>query len=131
MTSLVTAPQLVSIVDDDNAVREATSDLLESHGYTTAVFASAEEFLLSGQLEDTVCLVTDLRMPGASGIELQQRLIDGGHRIPTIVVTAHPEEAMRSAAMEVGALALLTKPLSEQHLLAWLETAFVSSSARA
>jgi FixJ family two-component response regulator len=119
MTSLVTAPQLVSIVDDDNAVREATSD------------ASAEEFLLSGQLEDTVCLVTDLRMPGASGIELQQRLIDAGHHIPTIVVTAHPEEAMRSAAMEAGALALLAKPLSEQHLLAWLETAFVSSSARA
>ena len=130
MTSLVTAPQLVSIVDDDNAVREATSDLLESHGYATAVFASAEEFLRSGQLEDTACLVTDLRMPGASGIELQQRLIDAGHRIPTIVVTAHPEEDMRSAAMEVGALALLTKPLSEQHLLACLETAFVSSSAR-
>ena len=98
MTSLVTAPQLVSIVDDDNAVREATSDLLESHGYTTAVFASAEEFLLSGQLEDTVCLVTDLRMPGASGIELQQRLIDGGHRIPTIVVTAWLETAFVSSA---------------------------------
>lgn len=127
MSSLVKVPQLVSIVDDDDSVREATTDLLESHGYLTAAFASAEEFLQSGQLEDTACLVTDLRMPGTSGIELQQRLIDAGLRIPTIVVTAHPEERMRSAAMQVGALAFLTKPVSEQGLLSCIEGALANS----
>jgi FixJ family two-component response regulator len=131
MSSLVKAPHLVSIVDDDDSVREATTDLLESHGYVTAAFASAEEFLQSGQLEDTACLVTDLRMPGTGGIELQQRLIDAGRRIPTIVVTAHPEEHMRSAAMRVGALAFLTKPVSEQGLLSCVEGALANSRGAA
>jgi len=124
---LVDPPPLVSIVDDDDSVREATSGLLESYGYTTAVFASAEEFLQSTQLASTSCLVTDLRMPGASGIELQKRLTDSGHRIPTIVLTAHPDEHMRSAAMKMGALAFLTKPVSEQRLIASLEGALANS----
>jgi FixJ family two-component response regulator len=126
---LIKPPHLVSIVDDDDSVREATSGLLESHGYVTAAFASAEEFLQSGQLEDTKCLVTDLRMPGASGIELQQRLIDAGRHIPTIVVTAHPEAHLRSAVMKLGALAFLAKPVSEQRLILCLEGALANAQA--
>ena len=130
MASLVKAPpRLVSIVDDDDSVREATSGLLESHGYMTAAFASAEEFLQSSRVEETACLLTDLRMPGASGIELQRRLVDAGRRIPTIVVTAHPEAHMRSAALSAGAIAFLTKPVSEQRLLSCLESALATSQA--
>ena len=81
----MTQTSLISIVDDDLSVLEATTSLLESHGYTTAAFASAQEFLQSPQVGDTTCLVTDVRMPGVSGIDLQERLIGAGHRIPTIV----------------------------------------------
>jgi FixJ family two-component response regulator len=115
---------LVSIVDDDEPVREATSNLLESYGYVTATFASADEFLQSDHVDKTACLVTDLRMPGTNGIELQQRLRETGRRIPTIVVTAHPEEHMRRAAMNIGALAFLAKPVSDERLLSYLEIAF-------
>lgn len=114
---------LISIVDDDLAVREATASLLDSHGYDTAAFGSAEEFLQSGQLADTSCLVTDVRMPGVSGVDLQQRLIGAGHRIPTIFMTAYPEEHMRVAALKCGALAFLAKPVSEESLMSCLEGA--------
>jgi FixJ family two-component response regulator len=121
-TSLVKNP-LVSIIDDDLSVREATTSLLESHGYLTAAFASAEEFLGSERLQDTSCLVTDVRMPGVNGIDLQRRLLDAGHRIPTIFMTAYPEEHMRAAALDAGALAFLAKPVSEERLISCLEGA--------
>lgn len=114
---------LVSIVDDDLSVREATTSLLESHGYDTAAFASAEEFLGSERLRDTSCLVTDVRMPGVSGVDLQRRLLNAGHRIPTIFMTAYPEEHMRAAALDGGALAFLSKPVSEERLISCLEGA--------
>lgn len=121
-SSLVKNP-LVSIIDDDLSVREATTSLLESHGYLTVAFASAEEFLGSDRLQDTSCLVTDVRMPGVNGLDLQRRLLDAGHRIPTIFMTAYPEEYMRAAALHAGALAFLAKPLSEERLISCLEGA--------
>jgi len=119
---------LVSIVDDDVSVREATTDLLESHGYVAAAFASAEEFLQSARLRDTSCLVTDVHMAGLSGVELQRRLINGGHRIPVIFMTAFPEEHIRVAALKWGARGFLTKPVSEEHLIGCLECALEKHS---
>jgi FixJ family two-component response regulator len=114
---------LISIVDDDASVLEGTTSLLDSHGYATAAFASAEEFLQSEHLGDTSCLVTDVRMPGVSGIDLQQRLAHAGLRIPTIVMSAHADEHMRIAAIKWGALDFLTKPVSEERLISCLEEA--------
>lgn len=114
---------LISVVDDDLSVREATTSLLESHGYTTVAFGSAEEFLGSARLQETCCLVTDVKMPGVSGVDLQRRLISAGHRIPTIFMTAYPEEHLRVAALEAGALGFLSKPLNEAHLISCLEGA--------
>ena len=121
--SFVAKVPLISIVDDDQSVREATISLLESHGYATAAFASVEDFLRSKLLDDTTCLVTDVRMAGLSGVELQRRLTDAGHRIPTIFMTAYPEEHMRTAALKGGALGFLTKPVSEERLISCLEGA--------
>jgi FixJ family two-component response regulator len=114
---------LISVVDDDLSVREATTSLLEAHGYTTAAFASAEEFLQSELLDDTSCLVSDVRMAGLSGVELLRHLRDKGRRIPTIFMTAYPEEHLRAAAMQSGALGFLTKPVSEERLISYLEGA--------
>ena len=120
---------LISIVDDDMAVLEATASLLESYGYVTAAFASAQEFLQSPLFAETTCLVTDVRMPGGiSGIDLQERLIDAGHRIPTIVMTAHADEHMRDAALKWGAVAFLTKPLNAERLISCLKGALVAPS---
>lgn len=127
---MATTP-LISIIDDDPFVLEATTSLLESHGYVTAAFASAEEFLRSEHLADTSCLVTDLHMPEVSGVELQHRLTRAGHRIPTIVITAHSDEHMHVAALKSGALALLTKPVSEQRLMACLQSALQLGRAEA
>jgi FixJ family two-component response regulator len=114
---------LISIVDDDPSVREATASLLDAHGYATAAFASAEEFLRSELVGVTSCLVTDVRMAGLSGVELQRCLNEAGHRIPTIFVTSYPEEHVRAAAMKGGALAFLRKPVSEHRLITCLEGA--------
>jgi FixJ family two-component response regulator len=114
---------LISIVDDDRSVREATADLVESHGYVTAVFASAEEFLQSEHLRTTSCVVTDVRMTGLSGVELQRRLTDIGQRIPVIFLTARPEEHFRAAALEGGACGFFTKPVSESSLIRCIEGA--------
>ena len=112
---------MISIVDDDHSVREATRSLLRSHGYAVATFASAEEFLQSGLVRDISCLISDVRMAGLSGLELQRLLIDAGHRIPIIFMTAFPEEGARAAALEGGAHGFLTKPFSEHSLLSCLE----------
>ena len=120
---------LISIVDDDMAVLEATTSLLEAHGYATAAFRSAQEFLQSPQVGDTRCLVTDVRMPGVSGIDLQEQLIGAGHRIPTIVMTAHADEHVREAALKRGALAFLTKPVSVDLLISCLKSALAVHGA--
>ena len=83
---------VISIVDDDKSVREGTRRLIRSLGYATATFASAEEYLLSDHLQDTSCLITDIKMHGMSGVEMQRRLIADGYRTPIIFMTAFPEE---------------------------------------
>ena len=119
---------LISIVDDDPSIREATMSLLEAYGYTAAAFASAEEFLGSEQLARTSCLVTDVRMTGLSGLELLRHLLNVGYRIPTIIVTAHPEAHVRMTALDLGARCFLTKPVEEESLISCLEGALSGNS---
>jgi FixJ family two-component response regulator len=114
---------MIAIVDDDHAVREAMKVLLRSLGYSASTFGSAEEFLNSEQVNDTSCLITDVQMPGLSGIDLQDRLIAGGHRICIIFITAYSDENVRMRAMKAGALAFLTKPINQHHLIDHLEKA--------
>ena len=108
---------LISIVDDDASVREALRGLLKSVGFTTEVFASAEEILSSGRLNGTSCLILDVRMPGMSGLELQERLIASGRAVPIVFITAHADDSERARAMERGAIDCLQKPFSEDALL--------------
>ena len=118
---------MISIVDDDSLVREAIGDLVSSLGYKSLVFASAEEFLQSGQVEDTACLITDLQMPGLSGLDLQERLLDGGFRTPVIFVTAHPKAKARERALSAGAVAFLSKPFEEMSLISAVKSALNGS----
>lgn len=114
---------VVSIVDDDASVRAATDRLVRSLGYVSCAFASAEEFLQSPQLADTCCLIADVQMPGMSGVELQERLIADGRRMPTILVTAFPEQHTRTRALAAGALCFLTKPIDAPTLIKYLGAA--------
>ena len=114
---------VISIVDDDESVREATKGLVRSLGYSAATFASADEFLASDRVDDTSCLITDVQMPGLSGLELQHHLTDRGHRLPIIFVTAYPEERARKQAIGAGAIAFLDKPFSDEQLIDCLDTA--------
>jgi FixJ family two-component response regulator len=114
---------MISIVDDDKSVREAAKTLIRSLGYTTATFASAEEFLESGRLCDTACLITDVQMPGMSGVDLQSHLTANGHCTPVIFVTGYPEESVRERALDAGAFGFLSKPFSEESLIACLDRA--------
>jgi FixJ family two-component response regulator len=121
---------LISIVDDDESMRESTKGLVRSLGYQAAAFASAEEFLQSERVDDTSCLIADVQMPGLSGIDLQSWLIARGVRMPTIFITAFPEEATRLRAMRAGAVGYLAKPFSEESLLKCLDTALGSASEK-
>ena len=107
---------VISIVDDDASMRESLTSLLRSHGFAVLTFASAEEFLQSGQAPATRCLLLDVRMPGMSGLELQERLA-GGRRTPIIFLTAHGDEQARARALRAGAVDFLSKPFSEHALL--------------
>jgi FixJ family two-component response regulator len=109
--------KMVSIVDDDDLMRAALQGLLKSAGLTTQAFASAEEFLGSGLQHDTACLITDIRMPGVSGLELQAQLNANHCRIPTIFITAHGDAKMRMQAMRAGATDFLAKPFDDEVLL--------------
>ena len=113
----------IAIVDDDEAVREAMKHLMRSLGYHASTFGSAEEFLTS-QFSNTSCIITDVQMPGMSGIDLQDLLIAEGHRIPIIFITGHPDDNARVRAVKTGAVAFLTKPVNVDQLLAYLDKAF-------
>jgi len=108
---------LVTVVDDDEAVREALESLLKSVGFRAGVFASAEGFINSDHLGKTRCLILDVRMPGMSGFELQKRLAAAAIRIPIIFITAHADDAARARALKAGAVAFLSKPFAESALL--------------
>ena len=110
-------PHLISIIDDDESVREALWGLVRSVGFAVSTFASAEEFVNSDQLGNTDCLILDVCMPGMSGIELQRRLVAGHYEVPVIFITAHEDEGMRAKALRDGAEAVLIKPFGEEALL--------------
>ncbi|HEX4410424.1 MAG TPA: response regulator [Xanthobacteraceae bacterium] len=119
---------VISIVDDDASVREATATLVRSLGYGTAVFASAEEFLRSGRVWESSCLITDLHMPGMSGADLQDRLIANGHQTPIIFMTAYSEDNIRDRVLDSGAFGFLSKPFPEDSLIECLDRALKEGS---
>lgn len=114
---------VISIVDDDEFCREATKGLVRSLGYNAATFSSAEEFLGSERLNDTSCLITDVQMPGLSGVELQSQLIAEGRSMPVIFLTAFPEERIEARALGAGAFGFLSKPFDEENLIGCLTRA--------
>jgi FixJ family two-component response regulator len=109
--------KLIAIVDDDDSMRGAIEGLLKSVGLEAQAFASAEEFLKSGQQHNTTCLIADIRMPGMSGLELQAQLNTARCRIPTIFITAHGDAKMRMQALRAGAVEFLSKPFDDEALL--------------
>jgi FixJ family two-component response regulator len=108
---------MVAVIDDDEAFRVALQRLLKAAGFPVRSFASAEDFLKSGQQHETGCLVTDIRMPGMSGLDLQAKLSAEHCPIPTIFITAHGDEKMRLQAMRGGAVKFLGKPFDSDILL--------------
>jgi FixJ family two-component response regulator len=119
-------PNVVAIVDDDGLIRDALRDLMECAGFAALVFASAEEFLNSGEQERTACLIADIRMPGMSGLELQSKLNKDHYRIPIIFITAQGDEKMRMQALRAGAVRFLTKPFDDEVLLEGVRVALDS-----
>jgi FixJ family two-component response regulator len=119
---------MISIVDDDMSVRETTSSLVRSLGLNARAFASAEEFLLSDQLGDTACLITDVQMQGMSGMELQSQLLAQGCSMPIIFMTAFPEERIRKSVLNAGAIGFLSKPFDEECLIDCLDKALGSKA---
>jgi FixJ family two-component response regulator len=115
--------KFVVIVDDDELIRDALRGLLKEAGFSALAFASAEDFLNSGDLERTACLIIDIRMPGLSGLELQSRLNASRKRIPIIFITAQGDEKMRMQALRAGAVEFLTKPLNDDVLLGHVRAA--------
>ena len=112
-----TKAKLIAIVDDDELMRNALQSMLKSVGLSSLAFASAEEFLKSGQHQQTACLIADIRMPGMSGLELQAKLNAEHYRIPTIFITAHGDTKMRMQALRAGAVEFLAKPFDDEVLL--------------
>jgi FixJ family two-component response regulator len=121
---------LISIVDDDESIRESTEGLVRSLGYQAATFASAEEFLQSDSVDNTSCLITDVQMPGLSGIDLQRGLIARGVEMPTIFITAFPEEGTRLRSLTAGVFGYLGKPFSAESLIKCLDKAFGRSDEK-
>jgi len=110
------ARPLVSVVDDDESVRESLPDLIQEFGFAVETFASAEEFLASGRIGDTRCLVLDIAMPGMSGPDLQRELVQRRHKVPIVFITAHADKSDVPRLMEQGAVACLLKPVSDTAL---------------
>jgi FixJ family two-component response regulator len=118
---------LIAVVDDDEAIREATESLIRSVGLRAAVFASAEDFLRSSQLQDIACVIVDVRMPGMSGLELQRQLATAHYAMPIIFITAHGDAEARAQALRAGAVDFLDKPFSDEVLLQAVQAALPAS----
>lgn len=117
---------LISVVEDDQPLRESMRKLMTVLGYTVEAFSSAAEFLKSPLVTETACLVTDVQMPGMSGVELHRYLVDTGHVIPTILVTAYPDDITRNRALKDGVVCYLSKPVDDEHLERCLRSALES-----
>jgi FixJ family two-component response regulator len=113
----------ISIIDDDELVREATSGLVRSLGFEAATFASAEEFLDSPGLRETACIITDVQMKGLSGVELQERLVTDRRHVPIVFMTAFPDPRLRARVMAAGAVGFLSKPFKGESLISCLKRA--------
>ncbi|CDY76002.1 response regulator receiver protein [Caballeronia glathei] len=113
---------IVSIVDDDESVRLATASLVRSLGWSVRAYASAEDFLQSGEIASAACVISDVQMPGMTGVEMQDQLIAQGNALPIIFITAFPSEALRRKAVANGALCFLNKPIDVQEVTRYLES---------
>jgi FixJ family two-component response regulator len=118
-----TAPGRISIVDDDASIRDALKSLMRAVRFDVEVFGSAEEFLESGSVDETACLILDLNLPGMSGFELQDRLNIEQRGIPIIFITAHADDASRQRALKGGAVDLLSKPVRREPLFKAIQSA--------
>jgi FixJ family two-component response regulator len=116
-------PSVITIVDDDESVREALMSLMRAVGFACEAYACAQDFLRSGRLHRTACLIADVRMPGMTGLELQRHLVASGNPIPTVLITAHQDEDGRARAMRAGVICYLTKPFNEDDLLGCIHSA--------
>jgi FixJ family two-component response regulator len=114
---------MIAVVDDDESVREALAGLLKSLGYRATAFPSAEDFLDSAGHHSAACLIADVQMPGMTGPELYDRLTTSSKPVPTILITAYPDERVRGRALQAGVFGYLTKPFTESDLLACLRAA--------
>ena len=121
---------MISIVDDDESVREATMSLMRAAGYEPEAFPCARDFLNSEQACRTDCLIADVQMPGMSGIELHGKLVQSGKAIPTVLITAHPDEKARVRALQAGVVCYLAKPFNENELLDCIQTALEMGDPR-
>jgi FixJ family two-component response regulator len=117
---------LVSVVEDDQFFRESMIRLMRSLGYSVEAFPSAADFLASPRLAETACLIADVHMPAMTGPELHRHLIDAGRAIPTILVTAYPDDDVRARALNDGVVCYLPKPVDEKHLMRCLQAALRS-----
>ena len=115
--------QLISIVDDDESVRDAVKGLMKSLGFAAETFGSAEGFLKSNHLHRVSCVIADVQMPGMTGSELHAHLVASGNPIPTILITAYPDDGARARALKAGVICYLTKPFVEKDLLACIDSA--------
>jgi FixJ family two-component response regulator len=120
---------VVMIVDDDDSVRRAARRLIKSYGYAVDTFPSADDFLASGRLDETACLVLDVHMPGLSGLELQERLTAAGYHLAIIFITAFADESARKQALKAGAYGYLVKPFEEDDLLGYISRALRQQDA--
>ena len=114
---------LVAIVDDDESIRDTTKDLLESAGFSAAVFACAASLLKSRRLGQVSCLIADMRMPKMTGLELHQHLVVSNRTIPTILITAYPDERARAQATKANVVCYLIKPFAAEELLSCVRRA--------
>jgi FixJ family two-component response regulator len=121
---------VISIVDDDQSVRESVMDLVSSLGYLTAGFPRAEDFLQSERRHTSSCLIADIQMPGMSGLQLHTCLVASGNPIPTVLITAYPDDKARAKALKGGAIGYLCKPFSDEELLGCINSALEHHGAR-
>ena len=117
---------LVSVVEDDQFFRESMKRLMRSQGYNVETFASAADFLASPRLVETACLIADVHMPAMTGIELYRRLVETGYTIPTILITAYPNDTDRTRALKDGVFRYLRKPVDDKYLIRCLSAALHS-----
>ena len=125
--SVMPAPPLIAIVDDDLLSRDGICELVASLGYETVTFSSAQDFLQSNVVTETTCLITDLQMPGLNGLELQEAIRSQGYCTPVILVTAYPNEQHRRRALDNGAVGFLNKPFEEASLIRCITAAIKSA----